>query len=203
MIDAKFFLAFLGRSSYDVKMVEVNLFKMFDECVHNGLLAIQKARTGVNLKIYCECCGKHHLFNFSLKSLINKREYHIYCPECNLELACLGRKTDVKKIVEMHKKEVENIIKEMGLEDFFENPFVIYDLINYIHDLAENRKIICQCGSRDINAKFKFDKIELICKKCGGISPLKAGSYEDLETIKKMESIVINTNHGRNKVIKY
>jgi Zn finger protein HypA/HybF involved in hydrogenase expression len=203
MIDARFFVALLGSSSYDVKVVDVSLFKMIDEEACTGLLIVEKAKRGIKIKIYCECCRKYRTFYFFLGSLNKRGGHFIYCPECNLELAYLGTEDEVNRVVGRHQQEVETLIKEMGLEDFFKNPFVIYDLINYIHDLAEKRKIFCQCGSHDISAGFNFDKIELICKKCGNINHINAGNYEDLERIKKMDSIVINTSHGRNKVIKY
>ena len=111
-----------------------------------------------------------------------------------MELGFLGAETDVKKVVEKHQYDIEALIKEMGLDDYFNNPLVVYELINHIHDMAENKKISCECGSLDINAGLSSDKIELTCKKCGRSRFLEARSQEDLAKIKELKFIVIESN---------
>jgi len=210
MIDAGFFITIFGRGTADLNVIPVSLFKIcgYDEALSAGKgdslpLAVTRGKKGINVKLYCTGCQKYHDYHFALKTLIKKGGHYIYCPESGLELGFLGAKEDVQKVVDRHRLEVEALIKEMGLDDYFKNPMVIYDLINYIHDMAEKKKIYCQCGSFDINASLSFDRIDLYCKKCGGTSFLNARNSDDLEAVKRMESIVIKTKEACPKLFKY
>src|SRR5690606_17899333 len=95
--------------------------------------------------------------------LYRKGGNFIYCSSCNIELGFLGRKEDVKSVVSKHKKKIEFVIREMGLDSFFEEPMIVYELINYIHHMVENKSLKCECGNLEIKADLSFDKIELFC----------------------------------------
>ena len=94
-----------------------------------------------------------------------------------------------------------NFDKGNGSYDYFTNTYY-FELINYIHDMAENKKIYCQCSSQDVAASLSSDKIELTCKKCGATYIVKAGDRKDLEAVKKMGSIIIKSK-SCDKLIKY
>ena len=195
MIDAKFFVAlFKGAESMDT--IPVSLFQGCE----TDLLRVSRPKKGIKVEVYCNSCQEYRKFNFSLKSLTRPGGHHIYCSGCGLELGYVGSESDVKKMVLRHRREVEILIKEMGFDDYFTNPLIIFELINYIHDLAETKSIYCQCGSRDIAASLNTDKIELTCKQCGSNCFVSSKDRTDLETVKKKGAIVIKSN-SYNKLI--
>ena len=190
MIDAKFFVAlFKGAESMDIMPVS-----LFQGCEKNSL-RVSRQKKGIKVEIYCNSCEQYRKFNFTLKSLTRPGGHHIYCSECGLELGYLGSERDVKKTVLRHRQEVEILIKEMGLDDYFTNPLIIFELINYIHELAESKKIYCQCGSREVTASLMTDKIELTCKKCRSNLFCKFRDQKDLETVKKWGQLSSNRIH--------
>lgn len=188
MIDARFFVAlFKGNENMDI--IPVSLFQRYEQ----KPLTVSRRKRGMRIEIYCDECGEYSIYSIPLKDLSRQGGHYVYCCGCGHELGYLGLKTDVEEIVSKHRQEVELLIREMGLDDYFTNPLIVYELINYIHDMAESKKIYCQCGSRDVAASLGTDKIELTCKKCGGTYLVSAGDRKDLETVKKMGSIVIKS----------
>lgn len=200
MIDARFFVTLL-KGDEDNKVIPVSLFKGYtaeeiaiDSRLKKRPLTVTRDKKNIVVKFYCSGCSSYQSYNFSLKSITRNGGHHVFCQDCGLELGFLGSERDVKKIVEKHRYDIEALIKEMGLDDYFNNPLVVYELINYIHDMAENKKIRCECGSFDINAGLSSDKIELTCKKCGSSRFLDARNHEDLEQIKNLKLIIIDSN---------
>ncbi len=210
MIDARFYIT-IFRDTGQVKMVPISLFRRYGDHIApdaNDDLTLpfsvkRGSSGGMDLELFCVDCQKSHVFNLELKSLKKKGGNYIYCPQCQLELAFVGAKQDVAKVVDRRNREIEALVHEMGLDDYFKNPLVTYDMINYIHDMAESKKIYCECGSHDITATVNFDKIELFCKKCGSSYIINTRDKYDLERAKKARPIIIKQSESPDKLIKY
>ncbi len=187
MIDARFFIA-LYKSNNNMDIIPISLFREYDQ----KPLIVYHNKKEVIIELYCDECKEYN------KSSLTR----LYCYGCGRELAYLGSKADVEAMVSRHQHEVELLMHEMGFDDYFTDPFIMYELINHIHDMAENKKISCQCGSRNVAANIGADKIELICKNCGSVYIVNAANQEDLEMVRKMQSITIKSKFRR-KLTKY
>lgn len=204
MIDARFFVTVFD-STPGVEIIPVSLFKCDkgDAVPQDSSLpfTVTRGSKGINIRFFCSGCQKSHGFYFKLKALTKNGGNYVVCPNCKIDLGFIGAQKDVQRVAHRHQQEVEVLIKEMGFENFFKDPFVIYDLINHIHDMAENKKLRCECGNHDICAHLDYDKIELVCKKCHSSIFISAGSREDLKALKKRDYLVINSKG--NKLMKY
>ena len=208
MIDARFYIT-IFRDTGQVKMVLISLFRRYGDHIapdaNDDLtlpFSVKRGSSGVWISNFL-LIAKRVMFLTELKSLRKKGGNYIYCPQCQLELAFVGAKQDVAKVVDRRNREIEALVHEMGLDDYFKNPLVTYDMINYIHDMAESKKIYCECGSHDITATVNFDKIELFCKKCGSSYIINTRDKYDLERAKKARPIIIKQSESPDKLIKY
>lgn len=173
----------------EMDIVSVSLFNGCDTDIKS--LKVSRSKQGFNISIYCDTCKKYTSFIFSLKELSKKGGHYLLCNSCGIDLGFLGAKDDVESVANEHRKELEHAIKEMGLDNFFKNPMIVYELINHLHNLAEGNNISCECGSNEINAELTFDKVELFCKKCKKSIFIDAKDRCDLEKVKKVKSILI------------
>lgn len=197
MIDARFF-ATVFHGIGEMNIIPISLFKRNNS---DGILSryrrgmrpieIIRKKRGINVSMYCDGCQQYTTYQFSLRDLCRKGGNYLYCDNCSIDLGFIGNREDVEKVALKHKKKVEFLIKEMGFDSFFKNPLIVYELINYIHYMVENKKIICECGSVDIKTNVNFDKIELLCEKCESRLVIDAKNRKDLEKIKQGNSIVI------------
>lgn len=199
MIDSRFFVTVFDGTS-EMEVIPVSLF----ECgkgrsPQDGHVpfTVERGYKSIKVMFYCTGCGKYQEFQYRLKQLTKDGGSYAVCPECHFDLGFIGNQKDVEAVASRHRHEVDDFIKEMGFETFFKDPFVIYDVINHLHDLAENNKIMCECGSFDICAHLDFDKVELRCKKCGNTAVISAGSREDLKALKQRSFLEIGSNSDK------
>lgn len=197
MIDARFFVT-IFHGIGEMNIIPISLFKRNNS---DGILSrykeekcpivINRKNRGINVSMYCDSCQQYTTYQFSLRDLCRKGGNYLYCDNCSIDLGFIGNREDVEKVALKHRKKVEFLIKEMGFDSFFKDPLIVYELINYINYMVENKKVRCECGSVDIRANVDFDKIELFCEKCESKVIINAKNRKDLEKIKQETSIVI------------
>lgn len=193
MIDARFFIALFKGSNINV--VPVSLFQGYDQ----KSLIVYRNKKEIIVKMYCDQCKEYSKFKFTISSLNKPGGYRACCAGCGNELGYVGPREDIEAIAAKHRRDVEALMREMGFDDYFTNPFIMYEMINHVHDMAEDKKIQCQCGSRDVTANIGTDRIELVCKNCGGRHIIKAATQKDLEIAKEKPAIIIKSKLGGRK----
>ena len=142
MIDASFLVA-LFKDNENIDIRHINLFQKYEK----SPLKVSRHKKVIKIKIYCDECKEENRYNIPLK-LLTRREVIMLCCGCGYELGYLGSKTDVEAVVTKHRRQVELLIHEMGLDEYFTNPLVVFELINYIHDMAENKRYTVNAAVR-------------------------------------------------------
>jgi hypothetical protein len=128
-----------------------------------------------------------------------KRLWHaemdkIYCVQENFELGFVGAKEVILETVNKYKVEFEKLASDMDhdeCDDYIQNPQVMLQALNRIHDMAEKDRVHCRCGSSAIGAQVLPDRIELECAQCGGQFFIQAKSDQDLTYIEGLEDLEI------------
>jgi len=65
----------------------------------------------------------------------------------------------------------------------------MFEVLNCLHDVAEEGYLYCECGSYQIEIDIFPDRIELNCKDCKSNSVIYAENDEDLNKIKETKKI--------------
>ena len=130
------------------------------------------------LSIPCPLCQTEHVFCIDGKNTIIRR---LYCDRDNLELGFLGSPGEVASVVARHKYDLQQLADDTKIK----NPHLIVEILNRLHDIAENGGLYCGCGSMDIEAKLLDDGIELFCLNCGGHHCF----YAQVEELRYLKSI--------------
>lgn len=143
------------------------------------------------LDIPCVLCQTNHII-----CLDNKRLWHadidkIYCVQENFELGFIGSRQIIAETINNYKVEFEKLSLDMEFDDDIQNPQLILETLNKIHDMAEKGGVRCRCGSNDIGIEVLPDGIGLECAQCGGQLIIQAQEEQDLTYIGKMEDIEI------------
>ncbi len=169
---------------------------------------VQATITGVGhgqylLKIPCVVCEVNHIICLDSKQLwrkhIDKMQVQkIYCPNETVELGFMGEREAVEQMIAGNQREFERLLREKTDDDIdsydsydenIENPQILFDVLNKIHDIAEKGHIYCLCGSVDIEAVVLPDCIELQCQHCGGRQAISAATDKDLQQAEQLELI--------------
>lgn len=144
------------------------------------------------LNIPCLVCQTNHVISLDKKKFWHAKFEKIYCVQENLELGFFGKRNLIEKMLADHKREFDSLVHEMAFDDYgeyIENPLIMLEILNRIHDIAENGGIFCSCGSTAVEINLLPDGIELSCIHCGAQKIIDARREQDLTLINSLEVI--------------
>ena len=71
------------------------------------------------------------------------------------------------------------------------NPVVMSEIIYLLHDLAEEGRIRCSCGSGKIALGLGYDSVVLTCTECGRTKKIPALSEGDIMALEDLSELTI------------
>lgn len=163
--------------------------KIICSCGSPKLIIGTKNRRQFWFQIPCVLCETNHLVYYKAKQLWSPDITFFYCNETGVELGFFGPRDEVHNVADNYEHNLETMVEEMGYDDYFLNPEIMFEVLNCLHDIAEEGFLYCECGSMQIEIDIFPDRIELQCKDCKTISIVYAESEEDLEKIKNIKKI--------------
>ncbi|MBP2634331.1 MAG: hypothetical protein H6Q72_238 [Firmicutes bacterium] len=145
------------------------------------------------LDIPCVVCETNHLIFLDSNLFRQPKASRIYCDQANLELGFVGNPEAIAAIVDKHKQEVASLASELeGQPDGsgIENSQILLEILNKIHDIAEQGGVYCSCGnSTDVEVDVLVDAVELSCHQCEGRLLISAKDEQDLARLSAMGAI--------------
>ena len=153
------------------------------------------------LDIPCVLCQTNHVICLDSKRLWHADIDKIYCVQENFELGFIGERKVIVATVNKSKVEFEKLASDMDeYDEHIENPQVMLETLNKIHDMAEKGGLHCRCGSSAIGAEVLPDGVELECAQCGGKLIIPAHSEQDLTNFEALEDVeIISPRRSRHK----
>lgn len=146
------------------------------------------------LQVPCVLCETNHLVYYKAKQLWSDEVTFFYCNDTNVELGFFGPDEKVRTVVDNYEHNLESLVNELGYDDYFFNPEIMFEILNCLHDIAEEGFLYCECGSYQIEIDIFPDRIELQCKDCKTVSIVYAESEEDLSRVKGIKKIELVKN---------
>lgn len=117
------------------------------------------------IKVKCSACGEFHTYTISKSAFWTVPLMTFNCTNFDMQIFFFGEKDRVEEAV----SENEEMITEMADEAFDALPDsykLAFSIIDSIHSLLEEKRIICRCGSKEIYPDFDGTSIVLSCENC-------------------------------------
>jgi hypothetical protein len=143
------------------------------------------------LQIPCLLCDATHLLKFNFHELWEQPVSVIRCPESGQELGYMGDPDALDKVIRRKQNDADSIINNFGFDDYFTNPQVMFEILNHLHQIAEDDRLFCACGNNNIEIDVFPEKLELQCPCCQSLHIIYAETLEDLRVVKKVQTIVM------------
>ncbi len=160
--------------------------RIYCSCGFRKAIINIKDRCSVLIQVPCILCETEHVFTYPIKKFWRTGLEGLICPESAAELGYFGDAETVQMAVE-HWQE-----KHIGgFDEYFQNPPVMFDMLNHLHHVAENKRLSCSCGSREIEVDLYPDCLELHCSRCGAISRIPAVEGKDWDRLATMDTVVM------------
>lgn len=170
--------------SYFMKQESVKTLRC--SCNHPQATLIRTASNQIKLQIPCGGCNSLHEANYKAKNLLKLKLEKIYCSKDFFELGYIGKREEIEEILAFTKREFERIIHS---EEQIEKQQIFFEVINKLHDIAEQGGIVCPCESKAIEANLLGDSVILECLHCGSYCTVSAKNEDDLEKVRELEYI--------------
>jgi phage FluMu protein Com len=141
------------------------------------------------IQIPCIICETEHVFHYDKADFWTTQLENLACPDTDIDLGFFGDETAVQEAANHWEDDLSS-----GFNDYFINPALMFDVLNHLHDMADNRRLSCACGNREIEVDLYPDRLELRCTKCNRQIAIKAENEEDLMRLNHIEAIEIDEN---------
>lgn len=160
-------------------------------CKKSDITICPNGSSVLKARVPCFACGEDHEFAFRPKEMLNRDIMVLCCPHTGIQLCFIGNDIKVRAKIDTLEQEQDELINNLGYDDYFKNTRVMFDSINHIHDIAEKGNLICECGNDHVELVLLSDTIQLKCSKCPGSVVLSAASNEDLKYILRTQQIYL------------
>ncbi|MGM0602156.1 MAG: hypothetical protein ACQESS_02450 [Bacillota bacterium] len=185
---------------------EINIFQLSGGTVHQlkcsscgaKKASIRRTKKGyIQIDYFCLLCNRAHKKIVSPKKFWHSdRITPLLCEETGLNLGYFGSTEMIKSELQRQKEELDMMADELGFEDFV-NPELMLEVLDYLHDIAAEGRLNCECGSHDINIELFNDRIELSCNNCGAHIDISVKTRDDLTELKKEGRVHLHSIQGK------
>ena len=141
-------------------------------------LVIHHTKDGkIRLTIPCLTCGAEHTFVISEDAFFAKKVLSLCCTYTGIAICFIGEKEDALESLKENDAELEQIMKEAGIEDFHsiqQEDIALTDpetenLVRFmLEEFRADGCIHCQCptGAGHYDFRFVNDSVLIFCTKC-------------------------------------
>jgi len=109
----------------------------------------------------------------------------------DLELTRALPEEEVKQALQHRNRSLAEMAREIGCNDYFENPEVMYSVLKRVYEVAENGGLCCLCGNENIEMEIFPGHLELRCDTCKVTTSISAQTEEDGQDIQDVDQIIL------------
>lgn len=182
--------------------LEFNKISLFDfsgyssikvncKCGFDKLLITTKNFKEFFLQLHCLICEEIHILQFERNKLWEQTTSVLRCTETGQDLGYVGSEESIEKVIRQKQDDLGSIFNNFGFDDYFTNPQVMYEVLNHLHQIAEENNLFCSCGNNQIEIDVFPEKLELHCPYCQSIHVIYAETIEDLCLVKQTRFIAM------------
>lgn len=136
------------------------------------------------LQLPCVLCETKHLYYYTRNQIWADQAQTLVCADTKVELAFVGNQQKVATLSAGYSQDIASFLDELDPEDYINNPTVMMEVLNSLHDIAEDGYLFCECGNVMIDVDIMPDRLELQCTECGAVGTIPAENEGDLEAIR-------------------
>ncbi|NLT94333.1 MAG: hypothetical protein GXW85_02190 [Clostridia bacterium] len=162
------------------------------ECGTNLLKMGRNKGKNFWLQVKCSMCEDTHLFVFNYKELWLGNLQTLLCEETGVEIGFIGEREPVRKNVQNMNKSVQEMAEELGYGEYFNNPEIMYRVLEHLHSLADSGRLYCDCNNHNLDVEVYPDRMELHCNDCGATGIVFAESFKDWENVRHLGEVVLS-----------
>jgi ribosomal protein L44E len=152
-------------------------------------ILVGKIPGGVWLQVNCLFCEDVHLVKMTSKDFWGRGATPVLCPNTGAEMAYLGPEAEVRKYLNNIGNNSEDLKPDSILNECFQNPEVMSRILTHLHVLAQEGKLVCPCGYKDMEVQVNEADVKVYCPRCKRYSKVPAATPDDVVYITSLPQI--------------
>lgn len=164
-------------------------------CGAAKLIINTKNHSFYRLQIPCLVCETNHYMEVTGRSLWSCDVTRLSCYDTDLELGYIGPEPKIRQIISAQEQELVDLVDDVNDEGYFHNSDIMYEVLNCLHEIADQGDLYCQCGNLKIEVELFPDCLELHCRNCDSVNIIYAETEDDLNVIRQVDTIEL-ARHG-------
>jgi len=157
----------------------------------------RKENSQIQINYFCLHCDKAHKITVRFQKFWHSNKMlPLSCRETGLNPGFFGPPVLVNEEIKKEKQDLDLMAAELGFDDF-KNPDIMLQSLDFIHDIAADGALSCECGSYNINIELFSDKIQLICNNCGAHLNIAAVNKDDLNNLRQLNKVQLHFIQGK------
>lgn len=155
------------------------------------LLNIKNKLGSCVISLNCFACGENHMYTLPRNAFFSDKVFSFSCKENDIDVLFTGNYPDVDIALFQLSKELDLLTDKYyeGLENTYGSLAIA--ALRIVQEKLKEKRIICLCGSYEINIGLSDGGISLICPKCKGETFIPISSEKDLNSLMERRSILI------------
>ncbi len=151
---------------FDITKKTPKIIYCSDKDCKKSVITIKLSNDKYKITADCTMCDESHTFTLSSKTIWNKDFLILRCPKSGLGIVFIGK--DPERLKQEYKAQNEIIAGLISGEEFSDpDEFdLLFDIIERINELVQNKAIKCSCGKSDISINITFNNVTLTCRNC-------------------------------------
>lgn len=155
------------------------------------ILSIKKRASSDNFTLNCFACGETHKYSVSAKSFFSGTPASYGCKVNAVDVLYTGSHEDVDMALSTLSDELNRLT-----DKYYDNMEKLYGscsaaAIRILEEKARERRIICLCGSYEMNLNLSDGGIYLTCPQCGGSEFIPVATEDDVKALMERRSILV------------
>lgn len=144
--------------------------KCLDKYCKTPAITLSMKNDKMKLDIHCPVCTEMHSFTISKNAFWSKDLVTFTCPGSGIDIFFAGEERQVVDAV----NENERLLDESNdmMDDLSGELSLILQTLDCLHEVLEDKRLICNCGSRNLFPVINSDKIYVECSDCGKKFPI-------------------------------
>lgn len=162
------------------------------DCEKGSVIISRAKQKGFVLKSGCGMCEIDHTYYLKYKELFCKNIFSLNCLQTGLEIGFIGSKEKVMAEVNRQEATFADLVEEEGFEEFFDNPEIMLQVLDYLNIISADGSLKCKCGNNNIDLEMLPDRLEMVCNECGNKGLIFGEDKSDLIELKSLGKIELS-----------
>lgn len=150
---------------------------------------MSQQRGEVLLHFPCFACDGHHFQYWDSQQFWAEKAETVVCTESQMPVGLWGRPGAIEARLDSLEHDPLELMAEKAMEGFFDNPEVMYQLLEALQTLNDEGDLTCPCGRQALRIDLFPDHLELTCPLCGRYRPIPAARERDLQLLEHLHEL--------------